>query len=275
MRVAALQMRSGTDVARNVVDFRALVREAANAGARYVQSPEMTGMLQRDCSALTNAVTAQDDDPLFAAAADLAGTHRIWLHVGSTPIQRTDGRIANRAALFAPDGALVATYDKIHMFDVDLPGAESWRESAVYAAGDRLVTIDLGPFRIGLAICYDLRFAHMFADQARAGATVLTAPSAFTQQTGAAHWHVIVQARAIENGAFLIAAAQGGNHDDGRQTYGHSLIVGPWGDTLAEKTDDDPGMIIAQIDPADAIAARERIPNLQHKRPYQREDITP
>lgn len=269
MRVAAIQMRSTSDVATNVGDMTSLVREAAATGARYVQTPEMTGLIQRDRNALVAAVKRQDEDPILAAASSLAGEHAVWLHIGSTPIARDDGAVANRAAVFAPDGQLVATYDKIHMFDVDLEGGESWRESAVYAAGNQATVVRVDDTVFGLAICYDLRFPSLFADLARAGATVLTGPAAFTRQTGQAHWHILLRARAIENGAFMIAAAQGGTHEDGRQTYGHSMIVDPWGAILAEKEDDAPGIITADIDPAQSARARARIPNLKHFRSYQ------
>lgn len=272
MRVAAVQMRSGTDPAANVAAFTALVDEAAGAGARYVQTPEMTGLVQKDRAALMAAISTQRDDPLLAAAAALAETHRIWLHVGSTPIRRADGKVANRAALFAPDGALVATYDKIHMFDVDLPNGESWRESAIYAPGERMVVADCDGTGLGLAICYDLRFPNLFGDQARAGADILTVPAAFTRQTGEAHWHVLLRARAIENGAFVIAAAQGGQHADGRETYGHSLILDPWGAILADKGDDAPGLVVADIEVSATAAARGRIPNLNNGRPYAHRD---
>ncbi|WP_306119511.1 MULTISPECIES: carbon-nitrogen hydrolase family protein [unclassified Roseitalea] len=268
MRVAAIQMRSGTDVARNVADFTELVAEAAAGGADYVQTPEMTGLVQKDRAALMAAIADQAGDPLFARASQLAADHRLWLHVGSTPVARDGGRVANRAALFAPDGGLAATYDKIHMFDVDLDHGESWRESAIYAPGDRMVICGIDGTTVGLAICYDLRFAHLFRDLAMAGATVLTAPAAFTRQTGQAHWHVLLRARAIENGAFMIAAAQGGDHEDGRQTYGHSMIVDPWGRIVAEKADDEPGVIAATIDLSEVGAARARIPSLRNARGY-------
>ena len=272
MRVAAVQMRSGTDPAANVAAFTALVDEAAGAGARYVQTPEMTGLVQKDRAALMAAISTQRDDPLLAAAAALAESHHIWLHVGSTPIRRADGKVANRAALFAPDGALVATYDKIHMFDVDLPNGESWRESAIYAPGERMVVADCDGTGLGLAICYDLRFPNLFGDQARAGADILTVPAAFTRQTGEAHWHVLLRARAIENGAFVIAAAQGGQHADGRETYGHSLILDPWGAIIADKGDDAPGLVVADIEVSATAAARGRIPNLNNGRPYTHRD---
>ncbi len=272
MRVAAIQMRSTTDVGRNVAALGRLVSDAVAAGARYVQTPEMTGIVQSDRAALMAAVRPQRDDAVFAAAAGMARDHGIWLHIGSTPVLRDDGRIANRAAVFGPDGDMKATYDKIHMFDVDLPGGESWRESAIYAPGHDIVITPVDDVRLGLAICYDLRFPHLFADQARAGANVLSVPSAFTRQTGEAHWHVLLRARAIETGAFVVAAAQGGEHEDGRQTYGHSMIVDPWGVILAEKSDDAPGVIVAEIDPAQSARARTRIPNLRHRRSYQRRE---
>lgn len=272
LRVAAVQMRSGTDVGRNVADFGALVNQAAQAGARYVQTPEMTGLIQKNRAALMQAIVGQGDDMLFKMASELAEKHAIWLHVGSTPVLRDDGRVANRAALFAPDGSLNATYDKIHMFDVDLAGGESWRESAIYAAGDDLVTADMDGIELGLSICYDLRFPHLFGDQARAGASILTVPAAFTRQTGQAHWHVLLRARAIENGAFVVAAAQGGAHQDGRETYGHSLIIDPWGRIIAEKDDDAPGLVVADIDIAEVAAARAKIPNLQNARAYARNE---
>lgn len=271
MRVAVIQMRSGTDPAQNVTDFRALVVEAAKAGATYIQTPEMTGLVQKTRAALIEAIHTQDNDPIFTAAAALSADQKIWLHVGSTPISRPDGKVANRAGLFAPDGALVTTYDKIHMFDVDLDGGESWRESAIYAPGDRLVLADLDKARLGLSICYDIRFPHLYRDQAQAGAHILTVPAAFTRQTGQAHWHTLLRARAIENGAFVVAAAQGGDHQDGRQTFGHSMIVDPWGTIIAEKADDTPGVVVADID-IDAVAeARARIPNLRNGGDYRLE----
>lgn len=274
MRVACIQMRSGTDPDRNTTGFEQLVREAASAGARYVQSPEMTGLVQKGRDALMRAVRPEPDDPVFAAAALLAKEHDIWLHVGSTPILREDGKVANRAALFAPDGTRAATYDKIHMFDVDLDNGESWRESAIYAPGNALVTCDMDDAMLGLAICYDVRFPHLFRDQARAGAHILTSPAAFTRQTGEAHWHVLLRSRAIENGAFVIAAAQGGVHEDGRETYGHSLIIDPWGAIIAEKDDGEPGVIIADIDLSAPAAARAKVPNLQNARSYVHENRT-
>ena len=268
-RIAALQMRSGQSVERNIAAFEALVREAAAKGAAYVQSPEMTGALMRDRAALRATLKPQGSDPVERAAARLAAELGIVVHLGSTAIARADGKIANRAFVFGPDGGLLATYDKIHMFDVDLDNGESWRESAAYTPGDTAIVVDLDFARLGLGICYDVRFPQLFQAQALAGAHILTMPAAFTRQTGEAHWHVLQRARAIENGAFVVSAAQGGLHEDGRETYGHSLIVDPWGRVLAEADHDEQGVVIADIDLAEVAQARARIPNLKNAREFR------
>ncbi len=265
---AAVQMRSGTEVARNVADLQALVREAAGRGATYVQTPEMTGALVRDKDARANAFTTEDRDPVAAAAAVLAAELGIFLHIGSTAIVRGDGKLANRAFLFGPDGRRLAAYDKIHMFDVDLDNGESWRESSAYEAGREAVVANLPITRLGFAICYDLRFPQLFGAEALAGAEVLTVPAAFTRQTGEAHWHALLRARAIENGAWVVAAAQGGRHEDGRETFGHSLIVDPWGRIAAEADHAEPGVIVAEIDTSAVAAARAKIPNLKNAREF-------
>ncbi|RIK87769.1 MAG: nitrilase [Hyphomicrobiales bacterium] len=274
VRVAALQMRSGQEVARNAADFEAQVREAAGRGAAYVQSPEMTGALMRDKQALKASLKPQDEDVIARTAARLAAELGIVVHVGSTAIARPDGKVANRAFVFGPDGALLATYDKIHMFDVDLDNGESWRESATYEPGVASTVVELPFGRLGLAVCYDVRFPQLFRAQALAGAQVLTMPAAFTRQTGEAHWHVLQRARAIENGAFVISAAQGGRHDDGRETYGHSLVVDPWGRVLAEADHDEPAVVVADIDLAAVAEARGRIPNLKNAREFRVEHVT-
>ncbi len=266
--VAVIQMRSGTDPERNIAWLEEEVAAAAAKGAQYIQTPEMTGAVQRDRDALRAVLRGQDDDPVAAMGARLAKRHGIHLHIGSTAIARDDGKIANRAFLFAPDGALVTTYDKIHMFDVDLDNGESWRESAVYEPGTQSVVADFGPARFGLSICYDVRFPHLYRDMAMAGAQVLTVPAAFTRQTGEAHWHALLRARAIENGAFVIAAAQGGTHADGRETYGHSLVVNPWGEVIAEADHDRPDTVHCTIDLDAVAAARAKIPNLKNGRDY-------
>ena len=266
--VAAVQMRSTMDPARNLRDFEALVREAAGKGARYIQSPEMTGALVRDRKLLMQLIKPAESDPLVARAAALAAELGIHLHIGSTAIARADGKVANRAFVFGPDGGLIATYDKIHMFDVDLDNGESWRESATYEPGREAVVANLPFGRMGLAVCYDLRFPQLFRVEALAGAEMLTVPAAFTRQTGEAHWHVLLRARAIENGAFVVASAQGGKHEDGRETYGHSLIADPWGAVVAEADHDEPGVVVMEIDLAASAAARGKVPNLRNAREF-------
>ncbi|KXF79390.1 nitrilase [Paramesorhizobium deserti] len=267
-RAAAIQMRSGTDPQANIAVLERLVGEAAAKGAVYVQTPEMTGAVQRSREGLAAVLRDEENDLVVRAASRLAAQHGIHLHIGSTAIAVEGGKIANRAFLLGPDGKKIASYDKIHMFDVDLDNGESWRESAVYAAGNDTVIADLPFGRMGLAICYDIRFPQLFRAQAEVGASVLTAPAAFTRQTGEAHWHVLQRARAIENGAFVISAAQGGLHEDGRETYGHSLIVSPWGEVLAEADHDEPAVIVADIDTAESAAARRKVPNLKNARPF-------
>ena len=274
-KAAAIQMRSGTDPKRNAATFEAKVREAAADGAIYVQTPEMTGALVRDKAALAAALLPEERDLIAGTAARLAGELGLYLHVGSTAIARADGKVANRAFLFGPDGARIATYDKIHMFDVDLDHGESWRESATYEPGTEAVVADLPFARLGFAVCYDLRFPQLFRAEALAGAEVLTVPAAFTRQTGEAHWHALLRARAIENGAWVIAAAQGGLHEDGRETFGHSLIVDPWGRIVAEQGNDEPGIIYAEIDTAAVTEARKKIPNLRNSREFKVNEVAP
>lgn len=269
VKVAAIQMCSGTDIARNAARVEALVREAHAQGAVYIQTPEMTGALQRDRKALFDALRPEDTDVIVAKGASLAKELGIHLHIGSTAIGLGDGKVANRGFLFGPDGAIICRYDKIHMFDVDLDNGESWRESAVYRPGHEARIADLPFGRMGFAICYDVRFPQLFRTEALAGAEILTVPTAFTRQTGEAHWHVLVRARAIENGAFLIAAAQGGKHEDGRETYGHSLIVDPWGRILAEGPDSGEAVITAELDLSTVAATRQKIPNLKNARDFE------
>jgi predicted amidohydrolase len=247
MKVAAIQMRSGVSPERNSADMERMVRDEEARAAAF---------------------TSEDKDIVAATARRLARELGIFLHIGSTAILRADGKLANRALLYGPDGARVATYDKIHMFDVDLDKGESWRESSAYEPGTQSMVADLGGTRLGFAICYDLRFPQLFRAEALAGADILSVPAAFTRQTGEAHWHVLLRARAIENGAFVVAAAQGGKHEDGRETYGHSLIVDPWGRILAEADHDEPGVIVAEIDTAQVPATRAKIPNLKNAREF-------
>ncbi|MCX8999977.1 carbon-nitrogen hydrolase family protein [Rhizobiaceae bacterium BDR2-2] len=272
-KVAAIQMCSGTEVERNVGTLETLVRDAAARGAIYVQTPEMTGALQRNRKALFAAIRPEETDLVAQAAARLARELNIHLHIGSTAIDLGDGKVANRALLFGPDGKKIASYDKIHMFDVDLDNGESWRESAVYQPGYEARVVSLPFARLGLAVCYDVRFPHLFRAQALAGAEILTAPAAFTRQTGEAHWSILQRARAIENGAFMISAAQGGVHEDGRETYGHSIIVDPWGKVLAEAGGTGEAVLVADIDIAGVAAARSKIPNLKNSRDFSLVDM--
>jgi deaminated glutathione amidase len=267
-KAAAIQMRSGTDPQRNAADLEKLVRDAASQGATYIQTPEMTGAIVRDREARNALFTTQDRDPIATASPRLAAELGIFLHIGSNAILRADGKLANRALLFGPDGKIITTYDKIHMFDVDLDNGESWRESAAYEPGTEAVVTGIDGAKLGFAVCYDLRFPQLFRAEALAGADLLSVPAAFTRQTGEAHWHVLLRARAIENGAYVVAAAQGGLHEDGRETYGHSLIVDPWGRIVAEAAHDEPAVIVAEIDPAQSAAARKKIPNLKNSRDF-------
>jgi len=245
-----------------------LVREAAGHGAIYVQTPEMTGAVQKDREGLRAVLRDEDTDIIVRTAADLARELKIHLHVGSTAIALADGKIANRAFLFDPEGRKICSYDKIHMFDVDLDNGESWRESAVYRPGSDARVVDLPFAKLGFAICYDVRFPALFRAEAVAGAEILTAPAAFTKQTGEAHWEVLLRARAIENGAFVIAAAQAGVHEDGRETFGHSMIVDPWGKVLASAGGTGEAIVLADIDVAAVKAARAKIPNLKNARNF-------
>lgn len=265
---AVIQMRSGIDPSANIAAMRDLARDAAARGARYIQTPEMTGAVQRERKALSAVLKDEDRDEVVVAASDLAAELGVYLHLGSTAIKLDGERLANRAFLFGPAGDEIARYDKIHMFDVDLDNGESWRESAVYRPGEQSIVANVAMANIGLSICYDVRFPQIFRAQSQAGANVLTAPAAFTRQTGQAHWHVLQRSRAIENGAWMISAAQGGVHDDGRETYGHSIIVDPWGRIAAEIANDEPGVTVAEIDTAQASAARQKVPNLKNGREF-------
>lgn len=274
VKVAAVQMCSGVDPQKNADAMERLVRKAAAAGATYVQTPEMTGALQRNRPALKAVLADEAGDVIVARAAALARELGIFMHVGSTAIARGDEKMANRGFLFGPDGVRICAYDKIHMFDVDLDNGESWRESAAYEPGSCARVADLPFGRLGFAICYDVRFPQIFRTEAMAGAEILTVPAAFTRQTGEAHWEILLRARAIENGAFLIAAAQGGVHEDGRETYGHSMIIDPWGRILAEAGGAGEAVLLADIDIADVQAARAKIPNLKNSRDFTLDRVT-
>lgn len=274
-KAAAIQMSSGVDPVKNAADMARLVRDAAAQGAIYVQTPEMTGAVQKDRAGLRAVLKDEDGDIIVATAAELAKELGIHVHVGSTAIALDDGKIANRGFLFAPDGQRICTYDKIHMFDVDLDNGESWRESAVYRPGGQARVAELPFAKLGFAICYDVRFPQLFRSEALAGAEVLTVPAAFTRQTGEAHWEILLRARAIENGAFVIAAAQAGVHEDGRETFGHSMIIDPWGKMLAVAGGSGEAVVIAEIDVSAVPAARGKIPNLKNARDFTLDTVAP
>jgi predicted amidohydrolase len=266
--VGLVQMRSGLDPARNLDDAIKMIDEAKALGADYVQTPEMTNIVANRRDVMLAATAEEEKDASLAAFRTLAKKLGIHLHIGSLAIKVSPERAANRSYLIDPQGEIVARYDKIHMFDVDLAGGESYRESRSYRPGESAVVADLPWGRLGMTICYDLRFPMLHRALAEAGASFLASPAAFTKQTGEAHWHVLMRARAIENTAFVFAAAQGGRHEDGRDTFGHSLVIDPWGRILAEG-DTEPGVVMAKIDVADVAKARGRIPSLQHGRRFE------
>jgi predicted amidohydrolase len=261
-------MRSGLVPAANLDAATKLIREAKAAGADYVQTPEMTNIVANKRDLMLAATAPEESDASLAAFRELARVLHIHLHIGSLAIKVSPERAANRSFVIDPKGEIIARYDKIHMFDVDLAGGESYRESRSYQPGESAVVTDLPWGRLGLTICYDLRFPLLHRALADAGASFIAIPAAFTRQTGEAHWNVLMRARAIENTAFVFAAAQGGRHEDGRETFGHSLIVDPWGRILAEGGT-EPGVVLASIDPAEVAAVRAKIPSLQHGRRFE------
>ena len=267
MRIALLQMTSGISPAANAAVIVAAIVEAAAGGAVMLFTPEMSGLIDCDRGRARASVRHEDEDIVLAAIRKAAAAHKIWVHIGSLAVDagREDGKFANRAFVIDPQGQIVARYDKMHLFDVDLPTGESWRESNAYAGGEQAVVADTPLGKLGLSICYDLRFPALYAALSEAGATVLAIPAAFTVPTGQAHWHVLMRARAIENASFVVAAAQTGHHEDGRDTYGHSLVVGPWGDVLLDMGD-KAGVGFCEIDPAQVDDVRRRIPVIAHRR---------
>jgi predicted amidohydrolase len=265
---AMIQMRSGLDPAANLAAALQLIDQAKDAGADYVLTPEMTNILAVRREQLFANIVPEEEDVTLATLRDVARKLAIYVHVGSLAIKASPEKAANRSFLIDRKGDVAARYDKIHMFDVDLAGGESYRESNTYRPGELAMLADLPWGRLGLTVCYDLRFPALYRALAEAGASFLAIPSAFTRQTGEAHWHVLQRSRAIENGCFVFAAAQAGKHENGRETYGHSLIVDPWGRILAEGST-EPGVVMAQIDPSEMVAARSRIPSLHHGRRFE------
>jgi predicted amidohydrolase len=251
----------------NIAEALAAIEEAKSAGADYVLTPEMTNIIAKR-ERMMATIVEEERDPTLAALREAARKHSLYIHIGSLAIRASPERAANRSFLIDRRGDVVARYDKIHMFDVDLAGGESYRESHSYRPGDLAVVADLPWGRLGVTICYDLRFPALYRALAESGASFLSIPSAFTKPTGEAHWHVLMRARAIENGCFVFAAAQGGRHESGRESFGHSLIVDPWGQILAEGGT-EPAVILADVDPAQVTAARSRIPSLHHGRRFE------
>lgn len=268
LRVGLVQTRTPATHAAALEHVAPLVRQAIGQGAQFVLTPECTNVLQKDRAKLLPTLTALDDDPVVKGLREIAAETGTWIDIGSALVRREVGKAANRQAVIDPTGAIVATYDKLHMFDVDLPTGETARESATYTPGERAVVVDTPLAKIGLTICYDMRFPALHRALALAGATVITAPAAFTRPTGEAHWDVLLRARAIETGSFVIAAAQGGFHEDGRGTWGRSIAIGPWGEVLGKLDHDEPGVLMADLDLAAADKARAAIPVLKNARPF-------
>ena len=267
-RAACVQLRSSDDVEDNIRATSELIREARSRGAQFVGTPENTTLMAPDGGAKLERSFDEASDPALPKFSALAEELGIWLLVGSLAIKVSDTKTANRSFLIDPKGRITARYSKIHLFDVDLPSGEKYRESNTVAGGDSATLADTPFAKIGMTICYDLRFPHLYRTLSQKGASLLTVPSAFTETTGKAHWHVLLRARAIENGAFVLAPAQGGTHANGRKTFGHSLIIAPWGEILAE-AGTDPCVIVADIDMAAVADARVRVPSLQHDRPFK------
>jgi deaminated glutathione amidase len=269
MRLAAIQMRSGTAPGPNLDALEALVAEAARGGAQYVLSPEVTVVFAENAQQLAGVAEGFAHNSAIARVAGMARAHGVHLHLGSLAVALEDGKYANRSILFDPEGQIVASYDKIHLFDASLPGLRDYRESLTYRGGESAVVAEAGGVRFGMTICYDMRFPLLYHALAEAGAEVLAVPAAFTVPTGQAHWHTLLRARAIETGCYVIAAAQGGAHQNGRSTFGHSLIIDPWGTVLAEIDGDEPGVIFADFERNRIEDVRGRVPALANTRTFR------
>jgi predicted amidohydrolase len=266
-RIALFQSTTGIDPRDNARTLENAIAEAAEGGAEILFTPEMSGLLDRDSGRAAKNLRSEDEDEVLAALREAARRYGIWLHIGSLAVLVEDGKVANRGFVIDREGQIRARYDKLHLFDVDLPTGESWRESNVYSAGKGVVLVNGTPIgKLGLTICYDLRFPGLFARLAESGADVIAVPAAFTVPTGKAHWHILLRARAIEAGLFIVAAAQVGRHEDGRQTFGHSLVIDPWGEVLLD-IGDERGVGFADIDLKRISDVRGRIPALNHRRP--------
>lgn len=268
LKVGLVQVTSTVSIERNVALTAPMIREAAEKGAEMIVLPEVVNLVQKNRAESTKEAVTQDADPALAAYRELAKELGVWIHVGSLVVKlEGEERMANRGVMIDPTGGIRALYDKIHMFDVDLEGGESYRESKLFKPGEKAVLVDTPWGGYGMAICYDMRFPYLFRDLAHAGARILAVPAAFTRPTGRAHWHALLRARAIENSCFVIAAAQTGEHEDGRETYGHSIAIDPWGEVIAD-AGEAPGVIVVDLDLGKVDTVRGMVPSLRNDRPY-------
>ncbi|MDQ3140027.1 MAG: carbon-nitrogen hydrolase family protein [Pseudomonadota bacterium] len=276
MRIALFQSRTGIDTAANAAALVSAIDTAADGGAAMLFTPEMSGLLDRDRERARPNLHDEAGDGVLAAVREAAARRGLWVHLGSLALagERADDRLVNRGILIDDQGTVRARYNKIHLFDVDLPTGESWRESAAYAPGTQAVVAATPAGQLGLSVCYDLRFPDLYRALTDAGATILAIPAAFTVPTGHAHWHVLLRARAIEAGVFVVAAAQVGHHDDGRDTFGHSLVVDPWGKVLLDMGSET-GVAFVDIDPGQVDEVRSRLPAIRHRRPIGAPEIAP
>lgn len=265
-RIAVMQMSSGIEPDANAATIVGAARDAATGGAKMLFTPEMCGLLDQDRRRASTNIVAEADNRALQSASSAARDNSLWIALGSLAVEGEGGKWANRSLLIGPDGTVAARYDKLHMFDVDLASGESWRESSAFAAGDRVVTVQTPVGRLGLTICYDMRFPALFEALGKRKCDVIAIPAAFTVPTGKAHWHLLLRARAVEANAYVVAAAQVGTHEDGRATYGHSLVVDPWGEVLLDMGGEEPGLGFAEVDPARIAEIRKQVPSLANRR---------
>lgn len=275
IRVAAMQMRSSTNVDANLTAIATYASEAAKAGAHYVQTPEMSVLFAANKDGLIAAAEPFEGNQALRALADVARQNAITLHIGSMAVALGEDRFANRSVLIDATGKINTFYDKIHLFDANPDNDRSYRESMTYSGGDRAVVADVSGVTLGLSICYDVRFPSLYRALANAGAQIIAVPSAFTVPTGQAHWELLLRARAVETCCFVVAAAQAGSHQNGRQTYGHTMIVSPWGDILAQARDDEPGIVIADLDLDEIGRVRNKVPGLANQRNFSEPQVAP
>ncbi len=267
VRVACIQTNTGPDIAENTRKICDAIDKAVVGGAEFILTPENSCHIITPSHRKRDTAMMEEDHILLKAACEKASQHRVAICLGSLTIRNLQGQLFNRSFMIGKDGRIITRYDKIHLFDVDLPNGEKHRESDVFTAGTRAVIADLADVKIGMSICYDIRFPHLYRDLAKAGAQILLIPAAFTVPTGRAHWEVLLRARAIETGCFVMAAAQTGRHDGGRQTWGHSMIISPWGDIMVQKEEDE-DVIFADLDLSKVSSVQSAIPALQHDRTY-------